>query len=259
MSEEYDQSTCLESLHLAYDVDSPLLDFFCGKGARLNPPNLVTLSMHEGENFPNNPLGSEPGMSADWLRSTLIRHPRLKALGWRKDDEVTLQRPHYQIEMEEFMVDFLVCVVDSLLLTYQDALQNAPDLRILHLQQRNRPERIDRNQSSDLVTFQTHRWANAFFDYLHKKAWCQKLHTLIIRCFVAEGVDDHTDEQHVHSPQHSFPKVFQTDVLGRSFAVAVPVTRSMVKSDVSSFTDLLEHDPECGWVGNLFGRPSTDI
>lgn len=139
-------------------------------------------------------------------------------------------------------------------LTYKDALQCAPDLRILHLRQNNMLHRSGypelegiSSQNTHVLTLMTHRWANAFFDYMHRKGWSQRLHTLVIRCFVAER-DDMGDD-YIYSPQHCFVKGLQTDMYGRSFAMAIPVSRSRVKAELP-WTDILDHDPECDWIGN---------
>jgi hypothetical protein len=53
------------------------------------------------------------------------------------------------------------------------------------------------------------------------------LDTLVIYSYVREGM--HLEGDYTYTPQHCFVKGFQTDALGRSGVVAVPVTRAMIR------------------------------
>ncbi|KAF2819348.1 hypothetical protein CC86DRAFT_253567, partial [Ophiobolus disseminans] len=81
-----------------------------------------------------------------------------------------------------------------------------------------------------------------FFDYLHKRGWSLKLQHLIICSYVMDRME--LEHRHVHCPQYRFVKGFQRDILGRSAAVAVPVTRAMIK-DFDNCAKILKHDPAC--------------
>jgi hypothetical protein len=109
--------------------------------------------------------------------------------------------------------------------------------------------------SAERLTFLTHRWATAFFDYMHRRNWSPNLKTLIMGCYITDNLNL---EDFVHTPQHCFVKGIQTDVLGRSGAVTVPVPRVMIMHNTLC-AELLKYDPACDWVGDLPGGPDIHL
>ena len=97
------------------------------------------------------------------------------------------------------------------------------------------------------VTIQVHLWANLFFDYLYKRGWSPKLTALVIGCYMP---DDDDNEGLSSFQQHCFVRGLQVDMLGRSTAVAVPVTRAMLRA-AEPYANILDYDPESDWIGAL--------
>jgi len=132
---------------------------------------------------------------------------------------------------------------------------------VLHLRQKNYYHEVEFrsfeavSRCHEMITFLTHRWANSFFDYMHKRSWCPKLDTLVICSYVEDSME--LEDEYVYCPQHCFVKGFQTDVLGRSGAIAVPVTRAMIR-DRELCAEILKYDPMCNWVGDRPGPPNTE-
>jgi hypothetical protein len=124
-----------------------------------------------------------------------------------------------------------------------------PNLRVLHLRQRNylREDDLmfqrDGDTNSDACTFQTQRWANAFFEYLHARGWCPNLTALVIRCYVLDNKQEDDEGVHYYVPECCYVKGFQTDRFGRSGVVAVPVTRATLRAS-EPHSDILDFDPE---------------
>lgn len=100
-----------------------------------------------------------------------------------------------------------------------------------------------------LPTFELQRFANAFFDILHTRNYCPKFEALVIGSWVYES---EYDNYGCYRTQHCFVKGFQTDIIGRKIAIAVPVTRSVLRR-VGQYTDILDFDPQCDRVGGLDG------
>ncbi|KAH7065819.1 hypothetical protein BKA63DRAFT_426788 [Paraphoma chrysanthemicola] len=231
-------SDILETLHLSCDDDSPLQR--CMPKSSIRAPNLLTFAYHNGPNSPGG--GSDHHSEADFLRlhNILSGFPKLQALGWKIGEGHFIQENPSQQSMDD---------------AFMEALQGVPDLRILHLRQGNYLHRDryfhDRAlNDEETLAFHTHRWANAFFSYMHKRRWSPKLTALIIRCYMTE---DNSQTEYVYSPQHCFVKGYQTDVFGRSATVAVPVTRPIVKA-IEPRADLLDYDPECNIFGENFAN-----
>jgi hypothetical protein len=83
--------------------------------------------------------------------------------------------------------------------------------------------------------------------------WSPKLTALVVYCAVGEE-SRALDWQHVvFHPQRCYIKALQTDILGRSTAVAVPVSQRVLRR-AEPWADILDWDPECRWVGALPGR-----
>jgi hypothetical protein len=100
-----------------------------------------------------------------------------------------------------------------MLIGFQKALQHMPELRILHLRQRNLVylEMFDFvHTTPGSIDYHTHRWANAFFDYLHERQWSSKLTALVVHCRVND--DSYADDMDEYdlTPQHCYIKGFQT-------------------------------------------------
>jgi hypothetical protein len=97
----------LESLHLTWKSDSLFSDYLPGiEGATPKPTKLVTLSIHAGENDLDIE-GIDLSMSIDWLRATLIKHPRLQPLGWKGNENYILQEP---LDSYDINLELMICV-----------------------------------------------------------------------------------------------------------------------------------------------------
>jgi hypothetical protein len=103
------------------------------------------------------------------------------------------------------------------------------------------------------INYLTHRWANAFFDYLHERQWSSKLTALVVHCSVLKHPYSEPRDGYDFTPQHCYIKGFETDMLGRCRAVGVPVSRATLRK-AEPYADILDWDPECNWVGGLPGR-----
>ncbi|KAH7076042.1 hypothetical protein FB567DRAFT_452372, partial [Paraphoma chrysanthemicola] len=231
-------SSSLETLHLSCDDGSPLE--YCIPTLSIRAPNLLTFGYHNGPNLPEH--GSEylPEPDLLSLHKILSGFPKLQALGWKIEEDAFVQGDQSRQLMDD---------------AFMEALQGVPDLRILHLRQANYlyRERYDEKHklSDETFAFYTHRWANAFFDYMDRRKWSTKLSTLIIRCYTTDA--ELHPRRYSYSPQQCFVKGYQTDVLGRSAAVAIPVPRQTMKA-IEPRADLLDYDPEC----NIFGEKFAD-
>jgi hypothetical protein len=104
--------------------------------------------------------------------------------------------------------------------------------------------------NSHALTFFTQQWANAFFNYIHNRNQNPKLHALVIGSGFAD--DAEKDKNELDYPQHCFVRGFQSDILGRSTAVAVPVSRNMLMS-IQPSADILNYDI------NGYGRPLLQV
>jgi hypothetical protein len=109
--------------------------------------------------------------------------------------------------------------------------------------------------SADPATLarQTHLWANAFFDYLHTHEQNTKLTALVIRCYVSDYMY-YSGHGYHHLPQNYFVRGYQANAAGQRTAVAVPVSRAVLRASEPYAADLLDWDPECNWIGGYPGR-----
>jgi hypothetical protein len=108
----------------------------------------------------------------------------------------------------------------------------------------------DTPANSHCLNFFTQQWANAFFNHIHNRKQNPKLHTLVIGSGYAD--DTEKDGNKLYYPQHCFVKGFQSDILGRRTAVAVPVSRNMSMYTQPS-ADILNYDI------NGHGRPLLQV
>jgi hypothetical protein len=123
-------------------------------------------------------------------------------------------------------------------------------MSVLHLRQKTLYDDPECS-NAERTTFLIQRWATAFFDYMHRRAWSPNLKTFVIGCYMKDNLGL---EQFGHTSQHCFVKGMQTDVVGRSGAVAVPVPRAMIMHNTIC-AELLRYDSACDWVGDLPGGP----
>ncbi|KAI2475873.1 hypothetical protein Ptr902_12699 [Pyrenophora tritici-repentis] len=236
-------SPILESLHLSWIFDRPSIVI-----SFLHPsaPNLVSFSSHASV------IGRTTEMNkhelADWELfefEKLLNHcPKLQAFGFQLP-ELHLQPYHRGGRVQHITVDD----------RFMSALRRAPDLRILHLRQSNyiledEPRPCEQFEDDKKAwAFQTQKWANAFFAYLHERGWCPKLNSLVIRCYM---LNEHEGDAVItYIPQSCYIRGFQTDTFGRSGVVAVPVTRAILRA-TEPCAGILDYDPETNWAIGKF-------
>jgi hypothetical protein len=143
---------------------------------------------------------------------------------------------------------------------YQDSVRHLSDLRIVHFQQpswANLPDYTKDMARESMVelespSFQLQRFANAFFRYLHTHDVCRQLKALVIGSVVDVKKLD-LEENQLYRPQHCYVKGLQTDILGRSTVVAVPVTRAQLRY-AEPYADIVDYDPESTWFGGAAVR-----
>lgn len=93
-------------------------------------------------------------------------------------------------------------------------------------------------------SFKLQRFANGFFNYLHSRSWCPNFGALVICSLVQEGPSDFM----LFREQHCYVKGLQTDIMGRSTAVGVPVTRAQL-GYTEPYADILNFDTGSVWYG----------
>jgi hypothetical protein len=251
-------SICLESLHLSWDR------FHLGKylnSRTLRAPNLLSFSLHDGANDPDfeNDVPRDLTLWEETLRDRLDSCPKLHAFGYRMPEGLLsiLTSRHNEVRLyKPFMVRSMNVCVEHWADVEQELLQKAPNLRVIHLRQPNVVTVADyyeldcmrmRLESGDAYAFCMQQWASAFFEYLHTRRWCTRLRALVIRCHVVDTKRSSREDRRVrYVPQCCYVKGFQTDMLGRSGVVAVPVTRAILRAS-EPWADILDYDPECNW------------
>jgi hypothetical protein len=141
----------------------------------------------------------------------------------------------------------------------QEALRCTPELRILHLRQRNymskntSPPLIETCDGDSITTARkTHEWANAFFDYLHTHGQNLKLTALVMRCYIGDKVYQAMDGYY-YLPQNCFVGGYQTNALGHRSAITLPVVKAVLRAS-EPYADILDWDPECASIWNYPGR-----
>ncbi|KAK1915393.1 hypothetical protein P3342_003203 [Pyrenophora teres f. teres] len=133
-------------------------------------------------------------------------------------------------------------------------LKHLPDLRTLHFRY---PRWIDTSEDTlgvvapkrwPQVTFELQRFANVFFQFLETRNLCPRLNSLAIGVFWEPRTS--LGNFAFHIPRHCFIKGYQTDALGRTTAVGVPVSVHTLRT-YEPESDILDLDPDCEWVGSL--------
>jgi len=133
-------------------------------------------------------------------------------------------------------------------------LRHLPDLRTVHFRY---PRWIDTSEDTlgvvapkrwPQVTFELQRFANVFFQFLKTRNLCPRLNSLAIGVFWEPRTS--LGNFAFHIPRHCFIKGYQTDVLGRTTAIGVPVSVHTLRS-YEPESDILDLDPDCEWVGSL--------
>jgi hypothetical protein len=124
-----------------------------------------------------------------------------------------------------------------------------PDLQMLHLRQSNMVM-VDALNNTDshngaAFTFALQSAANAIFDRVQSFGWCPNLKALVLGSNVPTPPPENgmLEEEKMYIPQHCFIKGFQTDIMGRTTAVGVPVSKAVLRH-VSPFADILDFDQE---------------
>jgi hypothetical protein len=98
------------------------------------------------------------------------------------------------------------------------------------------------------------RFCNGFFYYMGKQGACPFLKAIIIgQWFEANDHNEVRAANQSYYPRHCFIKGYQTDLLNRKTAVAVPVP-AYRNPEVEPECDLLDFDPMGVWVGAMAGR-----
>jgi hypothetical protein len=127
-----------------------------------------------------------------------------------------------------------------------------PNLRIVHFRYLRYRELDDNHhflhKRPTEVNWEIQRFANAFFRYLDSKSICLNLNAVVVGCHWDVNVEDPRDTDYYHVPRHCFVKGHQTDPLGRSTAVAVPVPACLLRQ-AQPVSGILDLDPGCEWVG----------
>jgi hypothetical protein len=153
----------------------------------------------------------------------------------------------------------VIPIVDNSTYALQEARRCTPELRILHLRQRNYMSKnasppVVKTCDGDPTTLaqKTHQGANAFFDYLHTHEQNLKLTALVVRCYIGDNIY-HAVHRYYYLPQSCFVRGYQTNTLCHRTAVAVPISRAVLRAS-ESYADILDWDPGCTSIWNCPGR-----
>jgi hypothetical protein len=102
--------------------------------------------------------------------------------------------------------------------------------------------------SGDAATLarRTQHWANAVFAYLHTHKQNMQLTALVVCCYVS-------GDMYYYLPQNCFVRGYETDALSRKTAIAVPVSRAVLRAS-EPYADILDWNPGCNFFGHYPGR-----
>ncbi|KAH3904244.1 hypothetical protein HBI56_176490 [Parastagonospora nodorum] len=98
-----------------------------------------------------------------------------------------------------------------------------------------------------------------FFNALHKRQQNPKLHALAIGSYIRNRKEERADMGvpggFKYFSQHCFVRGMQTDMLGRTIAVVLPVTRAILQA-AEPLADILDYDSECSLSSAAIGTLS---
>ena len=103
------------------------------------------------------------------------------------------------------------------------------------------------------INWEIQRFANAFLQYPECESMCPNLTAVVLGCHRDVYVEDPRDRDYYHVPRHCFVRGRQTDPLGRSTAIAVPVPACLLRQ-TQPISSILDLDPGCKWVGGQAAR-----